>query len=83
MVKNTGTTLKLLAAANHTRALLGGGPLNVDYEFVEMHFHWGEVTEGSTLTGSEHSIDGKKIPPGASHGPPEHPRRDNQGSPRA
>lgn len=42
-----GDTLKLFAVSNHTTALLGGGPLNVDYEFVEMHFHWGQTDEGS------------------------------------
>lgn len=48
--------------SNHTTALLGGGPLNVDYEFVEMHFHWGEVKDDEFIGGSEHSIDGHKYP---------------------
>ena len=48
--------------SNHTTALLGGGPLNVDYEFVEMHFHWGEVKDDQFIGGSEHSIDGHKYP---------------------
>jgi len=60
VAKNTGDTLKLLASANHTKALLSGGPLNVAYEFVEMHFHWGEVSEGNE--GSEHSVDGQRYP---------------------
>ena len=60
--KNTGDTLKLFAVSNHTTALLGGGPLNVDYEFVEMHFHWGEVKDDEFIGGSEHSIDGHKYP---------------------
>ena len=60
--KNTGDTLKLFAVSNHTKALLGGGPLNVDYEFVEMHFHWGEVKDDQFMGGSEHSIDGHKYP---------------------
>ena len=55
--KNEGTTLKLYAVSNHTKALLGGGPLTVDYEFVEMHFHWGDK---ENVKGSEHSIDMKK-----------------------
>ena len=56
----SGDTLKLFAVSNHPAALLGGGPLNVDYEFVEMHFHWGQVKENTTSGGSEHSIDGHK-----------------------
>jgi len=36
--------------------------LNVDYEFVEMHFHWGEVQNDEAIGGSEHSIDGHKYP---------------------
>ena len=59
-----GEQLKLYAVSNHTTALLGGGPLNVDYEFVEMHFHWGQVpgVSGERSGGSEHSIDGHKYP---------------------
>ena len=52
--------MKLFAVSNHPAALLGGGPLNVDYEFVEMHFHWGQVKENNVGGGSEHSIDGHK-----------------------
>ena len=55
---NTKETLKLYAVSNHTKALLGGGPLKVDYEFVEMHFHWGEV---GNKEGSEHTIDRKRL----------------------
>ena len=36
----TKNLLHRKASSTHTKALLGGGPLNVDYEFVEMHFHW-------------------------------------------
>ena len=58
--KNSGgKSLKLYATRNHTRALLSGGPLNVEYEFLEMHFHWGDVTNPQAgVEGSEHSIDG-------------------------
>jgi len=55
--KNTGGTLKLLADLGI--GLLGGGPLNVQYEFVEMHYHWGDE-DGHA--GSEHKIDGKSYP---------------------
>ena len=59
-VKNVGDTLKLYAVSNHSKALLGGGPLNVGYEFVEMHFHWGVVRNEGGAHGSEHSIDGQR-----------------------
>jgi len=58
--KNTGTTLKLYAKSNHTNALLEGGPLTVPYEFVEMHFHWGDRLSGKQ--GSEHTVDGRQYP---------------------
>jgi len=57
-----GSTVKLKATSSHTKALLGGGPLNVDYEFVEMHFHWGDMEDSDTLGGSEHTVDGVKFP---------------------
>ena len=57
---NTGTTVKLLAAPG--TALLEGGPLNVRYEFVEMHFHWGNTENKQTVAGSEHTIDSVAFP---------------------
>jgi len=57
--QNKGDTLKLYSLNNPSRALLGGGPLTVDYEFVEMHFHWGDAVQ---VGKSEHSIDGQKYP---------------------
>ena len=55
--------MKLYATKNHTQALLKGGPLNVEYEFLEMHFHWGNVAgNGSGGEGSEHTIDGNSYP---------------------
>jgi len=62
--KNSGgKTLKLYATKDHTPALLSGGPLNVEYEFLEMHFHWGDVMGNtSAREGSEHTIDGKSYP---------------------
>ena len=63
---NGGKGLKLYAKKGHDDqpALLSGGPLNVEYEFMEMHFHWGDVTgnNGSAGEGSEHTIDGKSYP---------------------
>merc|ERR1719312_50337 len=59
-VTNTGTTIKCLAKPG--TALLQGGPLNVNYEFVEMHFHWGDVHDKNSEAGSEHTIDNKSYP---------------------
>jgi len=59
-VKNTGGTLKMLAEPGV--GLLGGGPLNVQYEFVEMHFHWGDSAVAGGREGSEHKINGKSFP---------------------
>ena len=62
--KNSGgKTLKLYATKDHTPALLSGGPLNVEYEFLEMHFHWGNIMGNtSAREGSEHTIDGRSYP---------------------
>eukprot|EP00088_Acartia_fossae_P070033 TRINITY_DN9276_c0_g1_i1.p1 TRINITY_DN9276_c0_g1~~TRINITY_DN9276_c0_g1_i1.p1 ORF type:complete len:375 (+),score=66.16 TRINITY_DN9276_c0_g1_i1:43-1167(+) len=62
--ENTGDTIKLKAKSKHTKATIEGGPLNVEYEFVEMHFHWGNVSSESSrgVSGSEHKIDGKSYP---------------------
>jgi len=57
---NTGTTVKLVAKPG--TALLEGGPLNVRYEFVEMHFHWGDVDAQDKVVGSEHTIDQVAFP---------------------
>ena len=58
--KNTGGTLKLLADLGV--GLLAGGPLNVQYEFVELHFHWGDVNAPEDHAGSEHKVNGKSYP---------------------
>ena len=35
----------------------------MEYEFLEMHFHWGNVAgNGSDGEGSEHTIDGQSYP---------------------
>ena len=57
---NTGTTVKLVAEPD--TALLEGGPLNVRYEFVEMHFHWGDLDSKQMVAGSEHTIDDVAFP---------------------
>jgi len=61
VAKNTGGTLKLLAEPGI--GILQGGPLNVQYEFVEMHFHWGNIGEDpNNRNGSEHRFNGKSFP---------------------
>ena len=56
---NTLNTLKLVPTGDDDLPTLKGGPLNVEYEFVEIHFHWGEDESDN---GSEHKIDGKSFP---------------------
>lgn len=56
---NNGATIKLLPYGEDELPTLQGGPLNVAYEFVELHFHWGEDESDN---GSEHKIDGKSFP---------------------
>jgi len=59
-LKNTGTTLKILPSqASGSQAFLTGGPLNTEYEFFNMHFHWGNTSSGP---GSEHKINGNGYP---------------------
>ena len=57
---NTGSTIKLVAKPG--TAFLEGGPLTVKYEFVEMHFHWGDLNNQTKVVGSEHTIDGTAFP---------------------
>merc|ERR1712179_716641 len=57
---NTGTAAKLLASPD--TAWLEGGPLNVRYEFVEMHFHWGDRDNKAAMVGSEHTLDSVAFP---------------------
>ena len=58
--QNTGSTLKLVAKEGV--GMLTGGPLNVQYEFLEMHFHWGDYDCIEERKGSEHKINGKSYP---------------------
>ena len=62
-----GSTVKLYSKIQGFKtaraAVLSGGPLNTVYEFVEMHFHWGEY-ENFTWHGSEHSFEGITYPVG-------------------
>ena len=62
-----GSTVKLysniLGFKSDEAAVLTGGPLNTVYEFVEMHFHWGEF-KNFTSHGSEHNFEGMAYPLG-------------------
>lgn len=48
----------MLTTDSDTKVLLSGGPLNGEYEFAQLHFHWGE----NDTMGSEDQIDGKTYP---------------------
>ena len=41
-----------------SKGVLRGGPLKADYQFLQMHFHWGSSDE----KGSEHTLNGKGFP---------------------
>ncbi|XP_014244182.1 carbonic anhydrase 1-like isoform X2 [Cimex lectularius] len=42
----------------HSRPFINGGPFLDDYEFSQIHFHWGQ----SNSEGSEHTVDGVQFP---------------------
>ncbi|OQV13371.1 putative Carbonic anhydrase 14 [Hypsibius exemplaris] len=54
---NNGHTVQLQANFSHPPQLHAGG-LNAKYEFIQMHFHWGE----DDFEGSEHRINSRKYP---------------------
>uniref|UniRef100_A0A668TNZ9 Carbonic anhydrase n=1 Tax=Oreochromis aureus TaxID=47969 RepID=A0A668TNZ9_OREAU len=47
-IENTGETVKI-----------SGGDLSEQYDSLQFHFHWGN---GSSVPGSEHTVDGKRYP---------------------
>uniref|UniRef100_E2J7F9 Carbonic anhydrase n=1 Tax=Triatoma matogrossensis TaxID=162370 RepID=E2J7F9_9HEMI len=53
-VTNTGHTLK---SSQKQSAYIVGGPLNNEYNFAQLHLHWGRTDN----EGSEHRIDNKKF----------------------
>jgi len=54
---NNGHTA-MLSTDSDVKPILSGGPLNGEYEFAQLHFHWGE----NDTVGSEDEIDGKTYP---------------------
>ncbi|XP_067225189.1 carbonic anhydrase 4-like [Chanodichthys erythropterus] len=56
-IKNTGTTIKV--TLDHKRMQVEGGDLPGSFASTEFHLHWGN---GSTMPGSEHTVDGKRYP---------------------
>ncbi|XP_047361000.1 carbonic anhydrase 2-like [Vespa velutina] len=55
-ITNTGQTAVLGAKWLMEKPYITGGPLNGNYVFSQMHFHWGETE----MYGSEHRADGAK-----------------------
>lgn len=58
MVTNNGHTVLLQIANNSVPIAVSGGPLPGQYEFVQLHFHWGF----NDSYGSEDTINNKSYP---------------------
>ncbi|XP_051771243.1 putative carbonic anhydrase 3 [Ctenopharyngodon idella] len=56
-IKNTGKTVKV--TLDHKRMHVEGGDLPGSFASMQFHLHWGN---GSTMPGSEHTVDGKRYP---------------------
>lgn len=46
----------MITVDSDSRPTISGGPLSGSYEFVQLHFHWGE----NDTFGSEDLIDGQR-----------------------
>ncbi|GAV02564.1 hypothetical protein RvY_13109 [Ramazzottius varieornatus] len=57
-VSNNGHTVQFSAEFIEVPQLTGGGLVEGQYDFRQLHFHWG----GNDSRGSEHAIDGKQYP---------------------
>ncbi|XP_008312909.1 carbonic anhydrase 4-like [Cynoglossus semilaevis] len=55
-IVNTGKTIKVNF---NSGAKVSGGGLPEEYESLQFHLHWGN---GSSVPGSEHTVDGKRYP---------------------
>ncbi|XP_032358543.1 carbonic anhydrase 4 [Etheostoma spectabile] len=55
-IKNTGDTVKVDFASG---VRISGGDLSEDYDSLQFHLHWGN---GTSVPGSEHTVDGKRYP---------------------
>ncbi|XP_071763462.2 carbonic anhydrase 4 [Centroberyx gerrardi] len=55
-ISNTGETVKVTLASG---VQVSGGGLSEAYDSIQFHLHWGN---GSSVPGSEHTVDGKQYP---------------------
>ncbi|XP_060884671.1 carbonic anhydrase XVb [Labrus mixtus] len=55
-IENTGKTIKVLLNSGVT---VSGGDLPQTFESLQFHLHWGN---GTSVPGSEHTVDGKRYP---------------------
>ncbi|XP_013771381.1 carbonic anhydrase 7-like [Pundamilia nyererei] len=55
-IKNNGETVQVMLESG---VKISGGNLSGEYDTVQFHFHWGN---GSSVPGSEHTVDGKRYP---------------------
>ncbi|XP_060795392.1 carbonic anhydrase XVb isoform X2 [Neoarius graeffei] len=56
-IQNTGKTVKI--NLDDSKMNVSGGGLQSHYNSIQFHFHWGN---GSSVEGSEHTVDGKQYP---------------------
>ncbi|XP_005748576.1 carbonic anhydrase 4-like [Pundamilia nyererei] len=54
-IENTGDTVKVTLSG----VKISGGDLSEQYDSLQFHLHWGN---GSSVPGSEHTVDGKRYP---------------------
>ncbi|KAJ6646133.1 Carbonic anhydrase 7 [Pseudolycoriella hygida] len=57
VLTNNGHTA-MMTIDSERKPILSGGPLKGDYEFAQLHFHWGD----DDTHGSEDEVDGKSYP---------------------
>ncbi|XP_028286856.1 carbonic anhydrase 4-like isoform X2 [Parambassis ranga] len=55
-IKNTGNTVQVTFDSG---IRVSGGDLSEAYDSLQFHLHWGN---GTTIPGSEHTVDGKRYP---------------------
>ncbi|XP_039472551.1 carbonic anhydrase 4-like [Oreochromis aureus] len=55
-IENTGDTVKVTLKSG---VKISGGDLSDQYDSLQFHLHWGN---GSSVPGSEHTVDGKRYP---------------------
>ncbi|XP_041830505.1 carbonic anhydrase XVb [Melanotaenia boesemani] len=55
-IKNTGATVQVTLGPG---VKISGGGLSETYDSLQLHLHWGN---GSSIPGSEHTVDGKRYP---------------------